>query len=85
MELYNLTFVEYEVIFASLLNVQPMLDRVRRWREYLLLEQDDLVSISQHNRTGRPAGSIEFIEHLEQVTGRYLEKKKLGPKPRLER
>ncbi len=69
----------------NIVTVQPMLDRVSRWRDHLLLEQDDLVSISKHNRTGGPAGSIEFIEHLEQVTGRYLKKKKPGPKPRLER
>jgi putative transposase len=64
-----------------------MLDRVSRWRDYLLLEQQqaDLMSISRHNRTRRPAGSNEFIENLEQVTGRYLKKKKPGPKPKLEK
>ncbi len=69
----------------NIVNVQPMLDRVSRWRDYLVLEQEqaDLMGISPHNRTGRPAGSNELIEKLEQVTGRYLKKKKPGPKPRL--
>ena len=71
----------------NVVTVRPMLDRVSHWAEYLLCEQtqEDLMSISQHSRTGRPAGNIEFVEKLEQVTGRYLKKKKPGPKPRLEK
>ncbi len=48
-------------------------------------EKEDLMSISQHNRTGRPAGSNEYIKNLEQVTDRNLKKKTPGPKPKLEK
>lgn len=71
----------------KVVTVRPMLERVRSWNDYLFLEQEgvELVNISQRSRTGRPAGSIGFIENLEQITGRCLKKKKPGPKPRTEK
>ena len=63
---------------------QPMLDRVGDWRSYLQHEVPDSLerSIRGHTRTGRPAGSNEFIEQLERLTGRALKRQKPGPRPR---
>lgn len=66
----------------ELLTVEPMLNRVTNWREYLLDEADEcrLDSIRQHARTGRPLGSEDFVNRLEQLTGLKLSKGKPGPK-----
>ncbi len=34
-----------------------------------------------HTRTGHPCGAVNFIEELEQQTGRILRPQKRGPKP----
>ncbi|MFQ6006854.1 MAG: transposase [Woeseia sp.] len=62
--------------------VEPMLRRVADWSRYLLTEDEGVSrdKIRLHSRTGRPAGSKSFIEHLESITGRRLKKKRPGPK-----
>lgn len=67
----------------SLVTVKPMLDRIRDWKAYLssTKQNDRTESLRQHNRTGRPLGSAEFIHTLEQQTGRTLAPKRSGPKP----
>lgn len=37
--------------------------------------------IRRHTRTGRPLGSHQFVEQLEETTGRALAPRKPGPKP----
>ena len=66
----------------KLISVQPMLDRVGNWSEYLNCRDDNdkLDAIRSHSRTGRPAGSGRFVEELEQITGRQLRKRKPGRK-----
>jgi putative transposase len=63
---------------GRLVNVRPMLERVRDWSSYLssgdLVESDEV--IERHTRTGRPLGSEAFVERLEVATGRSL-----APKP----
>ncbi|HTY61481.1 MAG TPA: transposase [Acidobacteriota bacterium] len=57
-----------------------------RWREFLLEglgKADEIDRIRVANRTGRPLGSDDFIQHLEKITGRSLFPKKRGPKPSL--
>jgi putative transposase len=63
--------------------VKPMLDRVPDWSAYLssTRQNDRTESIRRHNRTGRPLGSAEFIQALEQQTGKTLAPKRPGPKP----
>jgi len=39
-------------------------------------------SIARHERTGRPAGNIQFIEKLEKSLGVTLKLKKPGRKPK---
>jgi len=61
----------------------PMCDLVNNWRDYLA-EGDSGISnnqLRQHTDTGRPAGSEQFIEKLEALTGRRLRRRKAGRKP----
>ena len=66
-----------------LVTVRPMLDRIDDWKGYLLRSEDErsLETIRRHSRTGRPAGSEDFIRHLEALTGRRIRKKRAGRKP----
>ena len=63
-----------------LVTVAPMLNRVNDWNGYLALgqsaETDEI--IRRHGRTGRPLGSDQFLERLEQLTGRSLRPRKRG-------
>jgi putative transposase len=66
----------------DLVKVGPMLAQVTDWEGYL--SDSDPVDISkellQHERTGRPLGSEDFLERMEQITGRVLRPQKPGPK-----
>ena len=66
----------------SLAIVKPMLDRIPDWEAYLSssTHSDTAESIRQHNRTGRPLGSTEFVKKLEKQTGKTLIPKRPGPK-----
>ena len=66
----------------SLVTVQPMLRLCRNWSAYLenSVDAECADRIRLHTRTGRPAGSELFLEHLETITGRNLKKLKPGPK-----
>ncbi len=63
-------------------SVRPMLEKFPNWSGYL--EQGDSENkferIRKHTRTGRPLGSISFIETLEAMTGKMLKPRKPGPK-----
>ncbi len=65
-----------------LVKVKPMLGRVDDWRDYLSIEPDgtDTELIRHHTRSGRPLGGREFVELLEEQTGRELAPRKRGPK-----
>ena len=66
----------------ELVSVGPMLRKFRNWPEYL--EQSDSEyeneRIRKHTRTGRPLGSMNFIETLEAKTGKSLKPRRPGPK-----
>jgi len=66
----------------ALARVQPMLDFVGDWEAYLALDVDEeeAALMRRHERTGRPLGTRKFIDRLEQQLGRYLRKRKPGPK-----
>lgn len=57
--------------------------RVECWADYLKddLPADDLGLIRRHTSTGRPLGSDDFIEQLEQSLIRRLRARKPGPAP----
>lgn len=54
------------------------------WAEYLNVpdQADEIRLFKQHARTGRPLGDRSFIQKLEDLTGRVLEKQKPGRKLR---
>ena len=68
----------------QLVDVRPLLRRVPDWHDFLAggLPQADVDRLRQHGRTGRPCGSADWIERLEQQSGRALKKQRPGPKPR---
>ncbi|HEV2080189.1 MAG TPA: transposase [Allosphingosinicella sp.] len=62
----------------------------RNWRSMLRrgleagdLDPEDEAAIEAHQRTGRPWGDADFVEVLEEQTGRRLAKQKPGRKPKL--
>ncbi len=57
-----------------LVMVKPMLERVADWKGFLSdgLKPAELRVLREHNRTGRPLGSDEFLTWAEQVAGRGL-------------
>ena len=67
-----------------LVKVAPLAERIRSWREFLQTEIDEMEhnAIRQHERTGRPLGSEDFVSRLESITDRVLIKQKPGPKKR---
>lgn len=68
----------------KLVSVAPMLELVGNWRSYIETDESpkEIEALRQHTRTGRPLGDGRFVESLERITGRELQRKKPGPKPR---
>jgi len=71
----------------GLVKVEPMLDRVSNWREYLDGGLDDATIgiLRKHSNTGRPLGGESFLDMLEQKVGRVLRPLKQGRKRRVEK
>ena len=67
----------------GLVQVEPMLARVRDWRAYLSGSDDDehRSRVAKHSRTGRPLGNAGFVAALEHITGRNLTPGRPGRKP----
>jgi putative transposase len=63
-----------------LVQVAPMLAMLPDWRGFLssALPEEELRDLREHGRTGRPLGSVPFLEHLERTSGRILRPKKPG-------
>ncbi|MCW5698964.1 MAG: transposase [Rhodospirillales bacterium] len=61
----------------------PLLGRVDDWQAFLAegLGEDEMDTLRRHERTGRPLGSDDFIDRLEDLLGRMLRPRKPGPKP----
>jgi len=68
----------------GLVRVEPMLSYIGDWAGYLALDMDEAeaAALRSHQRTGRPLGSADFIAGLETTLGRFLRKRKPGPKPK---
>ncbi len=56
------------------MTVKPLLEIAGDWRQLLSSDNDDetLVSAGRHERTGRPLGSVGFIEGLEKALDKKL-------------
>lgn len=61
-----------------LVDVAPMLQRVDDWHSYLSITDSPvcLDALRKHSRSGKPAGTDDFIDRLERLTGRKLRKGK---------
>jgi len=68
----------------KLVKVEPLLKLVHNWADFIRepVSEIELENIRRHERTGRPLGDDSFVDRLESETGRYLRKKKPGPKGR---
>ena len=67
----------------ELVKVAPLLEMVGDWENFLAEEQEETLNdIRKHERTGRPLGTIGFVEGLELELGRKLKRNKPGPKGR---
>jgi len=71
----------------GLVKVQPMLDRVSNWREYLdsALDGTTVDILRKHSNTGRPLGDESFLAMLEQKAGRVLRPLQQGRKKKGEK
>lgn len=56
-------------------------DLIQDWSGYLgASDEGQTKRFDRHNKTGRPMGEESFLQRLEQLTGRMLQKTKPGPK-----
>ena len=65
-----------------LLSSCPLETTITDWASYLGQEdnREDIKKILEHENTGRPLGSEEFVKRLEALTGRVLAPKRRGRK-----
>lgn len=65
---------------------KPLRSRVPEWHDFLSLsEQEELVLLKKHEKTGRPLGKDSFIALLEKRLQRVLRPQKRGPKPKTQK
>jgi len=64
----------------DLVKVQPLLRMVDDWRQFLSgdVSDEEYELLQRHERTGRPLGSMSFIERLENKLSRILTPQKGG-------
>lgn len=65
-----------------LIDYKPLVEKIDSWEDFLneAIGQDTQEKLQKHERTGRPLGSEQFLEKLEDITGMELKPKKPGPK-----
>jgi putative transposase len=65
-----------------LLSECPLAEGIKDWSAFLGQEDgaSDMKNFMKHELTGRPLGSDEFIDKLEELTGRCLRLRKVGRK-----
>jgi len=65
----------------QLVKVAPLLEIAGDWKLFLQTATDEeMEKIRRHELTGRPLGSISFVERLESALDRLLKRGKPGPK-----
>ena len=64
----------------ALVTAKPLLARIPDWQRFLAggVSEAELKALHMHTKTGRPLGVKEWIEKLENETGRYLKPKSVG-------
>ena len=62
--------------------VAPILERVADWYAFLKAKTgaEEVRSLQQHERTGRPLGNKHFIDALEKILNRIVRPQKSEPK-----
>lgn len=70
----------------ELVKVSPLLGLVGNWREFLsqVAPQHQIEALRHHERTGRPLGEEGFVAKLEKSLGRVLQRRKPGPKQKVQ-
>jgi putative transposase len=70
----------------ELVSVAPVLERFGRFADFVELDHDEAQwrALRMSETSGRPLGSVDWIEALEAQTGRALKPRKRGPKPKRE-
>ena len=68
----------------DLVRVEPLLERVKDWREFLLeaVQADEAELWRRHERTGRPVGAPAFLDRIEKMLGRTVRPARPGRKPK---
>lgn len=65
----------------ALAGTSPLHSMIPDWKAFLQLSSDDELRLLKRNEnTGRPLGSDQFVEKIEQRLGRILRPQKPGPK-----
>lgn len=64
----------------ELVQVEPLIQMVPDWLDFLRDFDHDIEPIRKHSRTGRPLGSDAFIKKCELILNRILKKQKPGRK-----
>lgn len=78
---YHVGDVEKDILVKS----RNLYGLIKDWRAYLVerLEgKHDIDHVRKATRTGRPAGNQDFVQKIENLTGRLLQRQKPGPKKR---
>jgi putative transposase len=67
-----------------LVRAAPLVKEIEDWRRCLRGEaaEDVLGALRRHGRTGRPLGSLRFLERPENRPRRVFRRPKPGPKPK---
>lgn len=77
--LYHVGDIKEDVLVRS----RDLYGLVKDWREYLdeqIAVSEEMDTVRRSTRTGRPAGNVSFVNKIEKLTGRLLQKQKPGPK-----
>jgi len=71
-----------EGVDDQLVRVKPLLEMAGDWRHFLATagDEEQMNDIRKHERTGRPVGTVSFLERLESSLDRTLKPGKPGPK-----
>ena len=80
---YHVGDIKEDVLVKS----RDLYGLVEDWREYLderIATSDGTDNVIGSTRTGRPAGDLYFVNKIEKLTGRLLQKQKPGPKKKRE-
>ncbi len=76
---FHLDFIPNDVLVKD----KNLLGLVENWKEYLSEDDEKADSaLLKAIRSGRPAGSQQFVKLVERLTGRDLTLRKRGPRPR---